>query len=60
MRFFDHGGAADFYKQVNCRGICVKMVSEFLAGRVGVLITGAQRAESENGGGKRRSGKLPL
>ena len=43
MRFCDHGGAAFVYKSGNCRGICVKIVLDFLAGRVGFLVNGAQR-----------------
>jgi hypothetical protein len=43
MRFCDHGGAADFYKRGICRGICVKIVLDLLAERVGFLIKSAQR-----------------
>jgi hypothetical protein len=44
LRFFDQIRAADFYKRGNCRGFCVKIVLDFLAGRVGFLIKKAQRA----------------
>jgi hypothetical protein len=46
MRFGEHGGAADFYKQGNCRGICMEIVLDFSFGAVGFVITGAQRAGS--------------
>jgi hypothetical protein len=49
LRFFEHFCAADFYKQGNCRGFWVKMVLDFLAGRVGFLVKGAQRALEEKG-----------
>jgi hypothetical protein len=45
MRFCDHGGAANFYKREICRGNCVKIVLDWIAGRVGFLIKSAQRAE---------------
>ena len=42
MRFCDHGGAADFYRSGNCRGIRVQIDLDLLAGRVGIL--GQRRA----------------
>jgi hypothetical protein len=44
MRFCEHFCAADFYKWGIRRGFWVKMVLDFLAGRVGFLVNGAQRA----------------
>jgi hypothetical protein len=47
MRFFDHFCAADFYKQGNSRGNCVKIVLDFSFGAVGFVINGAQRAPDD-------------
>ena len=60
MRFCDHGSAADVYRNGNCRGICVKIVLELSAGRVGFLVNGAQRAglaESKGRIEERESGR---
>src|SRR5205814_8217936 len=47
MRFFEHGRAAVFYKQGIAGDFCVKIVLDFVSGRVGFLVKGAQRARGE-------------
>src|SRR5437868_11086653 len=58
MRFCDHGGAADFYKRGNCRGIWVEIVLEFSSGAVGFLVSGAQRAVYRNRMGEWEKGRM--
>ena len=50
LRFFDHGGAARFYKRGNCRGIWVEIVLDFSSRAVGFLVNGAQRASLKRNG----------
>ncbi len=44
MRFFDHGGAADFYKRGIPPGIWSKIVLDWSSEEVGFLVKSAQRA----------------
>jgi hypothetical protein len=60
MRFCEHRGAARFYKSGICRGFCVEIVLDFLAGAVGFLVTGAQRARDAGCGSQLPRGGLPF